>query len=102
MEENSSAQEGNSSIQFNFENCTNFQIPFDLFVSKKQSGIGNKGFMKFTDSAGDLVYKVQRSASDHKVKLVQDASANTLFSIHRENVRLYSFLAAFADQNFIF
>ncbi|PIN09236.1 hypothetical protein CDL12_18178 [Handroanthus impetiginosus] len=67
----------------------NFQIPLDLFVSKKSEGLGTRRFLRFTDSDGNLVYKVQKLSQNlagddaHCVKLLLDSSGNTLFSIKR-------------------
>lgn len=85
--------EENLAIPFEeFQYPANFEIPFDLFISKKYEGLGARGFLRFTDSAGNSVYTVKKSS--HKpaaqdspcTKLVLDSSGNTLFSIHRLNV----------------
>lgn len=75
----------------------NFQIPFDLFVSKKQKKrLGSsRSYIRFADSFGNLVFKVERppnnkdkstKASHHTIKLVIDASGKTLISIHKVKV----------------
>ncbi|KAL3850550.1 hypothetical protein ACJIZ3_012432 [Penstemon smallii] len=69
-----------------------FQIPFDLFVCKKRS----TGFLTFSDSAGNLVYRVEKlnpkstefhhhhhHHRPHCIKLLLDSADNTLFSIHQ-------------------
>lgn len=87
--------EENSSFPFDqFKLSANFQIPFDLFVSKKYKGLGIRGFVRFTDSAKNLVYTAQKSLyksatrdQDSSVKLLLDSSGNTLFSICRASKR---------------
>ncbi|KAI3461699.1 hypothetical protein Pfo_018362 [Paulownia fortunei] len=88
--------EENSPIPLDeFQYQANFQIPFDLFVSKKYKGLGVRGFLRFTDSAGNLVYTVQKlshksAAHDpHCVKLLLDSSGSTLFSINRVSKGLW-------------
>ncbi|KAL8027029.1 hypothetical protein ABFX02_14G068700 [Erythranthe guttata] len=75
------AEENSTAQPYEFQTPPNSQIPIDLFVSKKYEGIGSRGFLRFTDSADNLVYTVKKSA--HSVKLVVDSSGDTLFSIHR-------------------
>lgn len=69
---------------------TSFHIPFDLFVSKKQKkGFGTGSIVRFTDSFGNLVFKVERPSNSkdksatapHSVKLLCDGSGDTLISI---------------------
>ncbi|CAI9107104.1 OLC1v1006390C1 [Oldenlandia corymbosa var. corymbosa] len=70
-----------------------FQIPFDLFVSKKhQKIIGGRSWIDFKDSSGNLVFTVERrhknrsttsSLSNPPTKLLLDASGNILFSIQK-------------------
>ncbi|KAH6782677.1 RNA-directed DNA methylation 4 [Perilla frutescens var. frutescens] len=86
--------EDNSTIPFDqFKLSSNSQIPFDLFVSKKYKGIGIRGFVRFTDSARNLVYTVQKSSyksatrDQDCVKQLLDSSGNTLFLITRINKR---------------
>ncbi|PSR86216.1 Protein LURP-one-related like [Actinidia chinensis var. chinensis] len=61
----------------------NLQIPIDLFVSKS-SGAEGGGGLRFTDSSGNLVFRVERQPpkSSYKRVLV-DASGNHLIYIHR-------------------
>ncbi|XP_051131019.1 protein LURP-one-related 7 [Andrographis paniculata] len=83
MDENSTTQV-EEPFQFQFHPIPNFQIPFDLFVSKKRNGIGTRGFLRFTDSAGNLVYTVDKlSHKSHCRKRLLDSSGNALFSIIR-------------------
>ncbi|KAH6765722.1 hypothetical protein C2S52_016705 [Perilla frutescens var. hirtella] len=86
--------EDNSTVPFDqFKLSSNSQIPFDLFVSKKYKGIGIRGFVRFTDSARNLVYTVQKSSyksatrDQDCVKQLLDSSGNALFSITRVNKR---------------
>ena len=66
----------------------NLQIPIDLFVSKS-SGAEGGGGLRFTDSSGNLVFRVERQPpkSSYKRVLV-DASGNHLIYIHRNQVIL--------------
>ncbi|XP_075503866.1 protein LURP-one-related 7 [Primulina tabacum] len=80
--------DGNSEFPFQ----SNFEIPFDLFVRKKSEGLGTPGTLKFTDSKGHLVYRVQHPIdnstnwnSTRCTKLLLDASGDTLFSVNRVN-----------------
>ncbi|KAL6545925.1 hypothetical protein OROGR_009799 [Orobanche gracilis] len=80
-------EETSSFPLFETQRSANDQIPFDRFVSKKYEWFGCGGFLRFTDSAGVLVYAVQKpSGGDdhHRIKLLLDSSDNTLFSIGRE------------------
>lgn len=81
---------GNSNGEHQPNSETSFHIPFDLFVSKKQKkGFGTGSFIRFTDSFGNLVFKVERppnnedksSTAPHSVKLLSDGSGKTLISI---------------------
>ncbi|XP_073144780.1 protein LURP-one-related 7 [Henckelia pumila] len=70
----------------------NSEIPFDLFVRKKYSVLGTRGSLRFTDSKGHLVYRLQHPTdnsttgdSTHCTKLLLDASGATLFSVNRVN-----------------
>ncbi|KAL2488569.1 Protein LURP-one-related 7 [Forsythia ovata] len=83
MEENSTASD-----QHQFQ--ADFQIPFDYFVSKKHKAIGTSDFLGFTDSFGNLIYRVQHQSQKskdhpHCITLFLDASGDTLFTIHRVN-----------------
>ena len=85
-----------------------FRIPFDLFVSKKQKNgiLGSGSCIRFNDSCGNLVFKVERppppnsrdqksAATFHQnppIKLIFNASGNTLFCIRKLTVRFFSFL----------
>ncbi|GFZ01707.1 hypothetical protein Acr_15g0003160 [Actinidia rufa] len=62
----------------------NLQIPIDLFVSKSNGADGGDG-LRFTDSSGNLVFRVERQSpeSSHKRVLV-DASGNRLIYIHHK------------------
>ncbi|XP_027090962.1 protein LURP-one-related 7 [Coffea eugenioides] len=76
-----------------------FRIPFDLFVSKKQKNgiLGSGSCIRFNDSCGNLVFKVERppppnsrdqksAATFHQnppIKLIFNASGNTLFCIRK-------------------
>ncbi|PSS09532.1 Protein LURP-one-related like [Actinidia chinensis var. chinensis] len=62
----------------------NLQIPIDLFVSKSSGADGGDG-LRFTDSSGNLVFRVERQSpeSSHKRVLV-DASGNHLIYIHNK------------------
>ncbi|KZV43701.1 protein LURP-one-related 7-like [Dorcoceras hygrometricum] len=69
---------------------SNFEIPFDLFVCKKQEGPGTRGSLRFTDSKGQLLYRVEHPNDNstncdntHSTKLLLDASGEALFSINR-------------------
>ncbi|KAK4407739.1 protein LURP-one-related 7 [Sesamum angolense] len=83
--------EESSTVPFDeFQCLANFQIPFDLFVSKKHKGLGSPGNLRFTDSAGNLVYMVRKlshksadNRPDCTKKLLLDSSGNTLFTINR-------------------
>ncbi|KAL3616227.1 hypothetical protein CASFOL_039617 [Castilleja foliolosa] len=82
-----------------------YPIPFDLFVSKKYEGVGAKGFLRFTDPVGNLVYSVKKSGADdpHRIKLLLDSSANTLFSIRRLSKGSWrGFRGNVEEQNLIF
>ncbi|GFP80554.1 protein lurp-one-related 7 [Phtheirospermum japonicum] len=86
-----------------------YPIPFDLFVSKKYKRVGSKGFLRFTDPAGNLVYKVKKSSNKsaaddpHRIKLLLDSSANTLFSICRLSKGSWrGFRGIVEEQNLIF
>lgn len=102
---------GSSSVPDEYEqyvDVARFQIPFDLFVSKKQKKalLGSGSCIRFTDSCGNLVFKVERppppsnrdsksTATSHQnppMKLVFNASGNTLFCIRKLTVRFFSFL----------
>lgn len=81
---------------------TSFHIPFDLFVSKKQKkGFGTGSIIRFTDSIGNLVFKVERPSNSkdksatapHSVKLLCDGSGNAIISILK--VKVSSFLWKF-------
>lgn len=95
--------EESSSFPFDqFKLSANFQIPLDLFVSKKYKGLGIRGFVRFSDSAKNPVYTVQKSlyksaARDHdsSVKLLFDSSGNTLFTISRVSVSCFSQIVVF-------
>ncbi|XP_011080761.1 protein LURP-one-related 7 isoform X2 [Sesamum indicum] len=84
--------EESSSVPFDEFNCpANFQIPFDLFVSKKNKGLGSPGNLRFTDSAGNSVYTVRKlshksadNRPDYTKKLLLDSSGDTLFTINRK------------------
>ncbi|KAL0458562.1 UNVERIFIED_CONTAM: protein LURP-one-related 7 [Sesamum latifolium] len=86
--------EESSTVPFDeFKYPANFQIPFDLFVSKKNKGLGSPGNLRFTDSAGNLVYMVRKlshKSADNRPnctkKLLLDSSGNTLFTINRVSV----------------
>ncbi|OIW02598.1 hypothetical protein TanjilG_24049 [Lupinus angustifolius] len=54
-------------------------IPIDLFGSKKHAGVP-RGVLAFVDASSNIVFKVN---NPHPQKLLLDASANPLFSIHR-------------------
>ncbi|KAK4412489.1 protein LURP-one-related 7 [Sesamum alatum] len=83
--------EESSTVPFDEFKCpANFHIPFDLFVSKEYKGLGSQGNLRFTDSAGNLVYTVRKlshksadNRSDCTKKLLLDSSGNTLFTINR-------------------
>ncbi|XP_057513152.1 protein LURP-one-related 7-like [Actinidia eriantha] len=62
----------------------NLQIPIDLFVSKSNGADGGDG-LRFTDSSGNLVFRVERQSpkSSHKRVLV-DAFGNHLIYIHHK------------------
>ncbi|KAL0389014.1 UNVERIFIED_CONTAM: protein LURP-one-related 7 [Sesamum calycinum] len=87
--------EESSTVPFDeFQCLANFQIPFDLFVSKKHKGLGSPGNLRFTDSAGNLVYMVRKlshksadNRPDCTKKLLLDSSGNTLFTINRGKER---------------
>ncbi|KAL0434807.1 UNVERIFIED_CONTAM: protein LURP-one-related 7 [Sesamum radiatum] len=86
--------EESSTVPFDeFKYPANFPIPFDLFVSKKYKGLGSPGNLRFTDSAGNLVYMVRKlshksadNRQDCTKKLLLDSSGNTLFTINRVSV----------------
>ena len=68
----------------------NWQIPIDLFVSKKHPGI-TRGDLAFADSSGNIVYKISRQtpkSSPEDKKVLLDATGNPLLSIHRYAVSL--------------
>ncbi|GAA0185562.1 hypothetical protein LIER_32850 [Lithospermum erythrorhizon] len=56
-----------------------FQIPYDVFVTKKHHLFPNRGYLMFTDSFGNLVYRVEPQQTN---KLLLDASGNCLISLH--------------------
>ncbi|KAF5953465.1 hypothetical protein HYC85_006321 [Camellia sinensis] len=68
----------------------NSHIPIDLLVSKAHCGLtcgGGGDGLRFTDSSGNLVFKVELLQSDkstHK-RVLLDASANPLIFIYRNN-----------------
>jgi len=72
----------------------NWEIPIDLFGSKKHAGV-SRGVLAFTDESGNIVFRVNRhppnpnsSPLPKDKKLLLDASGNTLFSIYRYHVCL--------------
>ncbi|KAL9316491.1 hypothetical protein ACSQ67_017492 [Phaseolus vulgaris] len=67
----------------------NWEIPIDLFGSKKHAGV-SRGILAFADESGNIVFRVNRhppnpnsSPLPKDKKLLLDASGNTLFSIYR-------------------
>ncbi|CAL5426950.1 unnamed protein product [Camellia sinensis] len=62
----------------------NLQIAIDLFVSKKRHGVTRGGGLRFKDSSGNLVFRVERQSHKSTLKRVlYDASGNPLIYIHR-------------------
>ncbi|KAI7984568.1 Protein LURP-one-related 7 [Camellia lanceoleosa] len=62
----------------------NLQIAIDLFVSKKRHGVTRGGGLRFKDSSGNLVFRVERQSHKSALKRVLfDASGNPLIYIHR-------------------
>ncbi|KAE9606038.1 putative tubby-like domain-containing protein [Lupinus albus] len=59
-------------------------IPIDLFGSKKHGRV-TRGVLAFADASSNIVFKVNNHPHPHSSthKLLLDASANPLFSIHR-------------------
>lgn len=67
----------------------NWEIPVDLFGSKKHAGVP-RGILAFTDESGNIVFRVNRHPPNPNSlprpkdkKLLLDASGNPLFSIYR-------------------
>ncbi|KAL7173066.1 hypothetical protein ACSBR2_032521 [Camellia fascicularis] len=62
----------------------NLQMAIDLFVSKKRHGVTRGGGLRFKDSSGNLVFRVERQSHKSALKRVLfDASGNPLIYIHR-------------------
>ncbi|XAR60797.1 hypothetical protein NMG60_11034311 [Bertholletia excelsa] len=63
----------------------NLRIPIDLFVSKKRHGLIRGGAsLRYADSSGNLVYRVERvSPKSARKRVVLDSSGNPLIYIHR-------------------
>ncbi|OIT01934.1 PREDICTED: protein LURP-one-related 7-like isoform X1 [Nicotiana attenuata] len=63
----------------------NAEFPFDLFVWKKHRAFWDAGNIQFTDSSGNLFFRVDRGQSSdssaHSLKLILDASDNTLIRL---------------------
>ncbi|KAK7321404.1 hypothetical protein VNO77_32022 [Canavalia gladiata] len=77
------------SSESSFPGSGNWQIPIDLFGSKKHAGVP-RGVLAFADDSGNILFKVNRhppnpnsSPLPKDNKLLLDAAGNTLFSIHR-------------------
>ncbi|CAL5353226.1 unnamed protein product [Camellia sinensis] len=65
----------------------NLQIAIDLFVSKKRHGVTRGGGLRFKDSSGNLVFRVERQSHKSALKRVLfDASGNPLIYIHRNQI----------------
>ncbi|XP_061354312.1 protein LURP-one-related 7 [Gastrolobium bilobum] len=61
-----------------------FQIPIDLFGSKKHAGVP-RGVLAFADSSGNILFKVNPhppNPDSSDKKLLLDASGNPVFSIY--------------------
>ncbi|KAJ8543575.1 hypothetical protein K7X08_006098 [Anisodus acutangulus] len=62
------------------------QFPFDIFISKKYKSFWDAGNIQFTDSVGNLFFRVDRSQSQNSSacqKLILDASDNNLIRLDR-------------------
>ncbi|KAK4376127.1 hypothetical protein RND71_006804 [Anisodus tanguticus] len=65
------------------------QFTFDLFISKKYKSFSDAGNIQFTDSIGNLFFRVDRGQSHnssphtHRQKLILDASDKTLIRLVR-------------------
>ncbi|KAK3022947.1 hypothetical protein RJ639_046765 [Escallonia herrerae] len=70
---------------------SNWQIPVDLFVSKKHKGLRLAGNLRFTDASGNLVFSVDRRSHQPAAplfrhsRLLIDASGNSPISIRRNH-----------------
>ena len=67
-----------------------WQIPIDLFGSKKHAGVP-RGVLAFADASGNIAFTVNRrprnpNSSPEDKKLLLDASGNILLSIYRNHV----------------
>ncbi|TKY56573.1 LURP-one-related 7 [Spatholobus suberectus] len=67
----------------------NWEIPVDLFGSKKHAGV-SRGVLAFADESGNIVFRVNHHPPNPNAsplpkdkKLLLDASGNPLFSIYR-------------------
>ncbi|XP_034688639.1 protein LURP-one-related 7 [Vitis riparia] len=58
---------------------SDFQIPFDLFISKKHPGLP-RGYLGLADSSGNIVYRVNRRSPKHN-RVLLDAAGNPLISM---------------------
>ncbi|KAK4355955.1 hypothetical protein RND71_024926 [Anisodus tanguticus] len=62
------------------------QFPFDIFISKRYKSFWDAGNIQFTDSVGNLFFRVDRSQSQNSSacqKLILDASDNNLIRLVR-------------------
>ncbi|KAG4966425.1 hypothetical protein GLYMA_14G200600v4 [Glycine max] len=83
----------------------NWEIPIDLFGSKKHAGV-SRGVLAFTDESGNIVFRVNRhppnpnsSPLPKDKKLLLDASGNTLFSIYRYHNGSWKCYKGNSDEN---
>ena len=65
---------------------SDFQIPFDLFISKKHPGLP-RGYLGLADSSGTIVYRVNRRSPKHN-RVLLDAAGNPLISMRGSHVSL--------------
>ncbi|KAK7385600.1 hypothetical protein VNO78_31326 [Psophocarpus tetragonolobus] len=75
--------------ELSYPGSGNWEIPIDLFGSKKRDGV-SRGVLAFKDESGNTVFRVNRhplnpnsSPLPKDKKLLLDASGNTLYSIFR-------------------
>ncbi|RDX61955.1 Protein LURP-one-related 7, partial [Mucuna pruriens] len=83
----------------------NWEIPIDLFSSKKHAGV-SRGVLAFTDASGNIVFRVNRhppnpnsSPLPKDKKLLLDGSGNTLFSIYRHHNGSWKCYKGDSDEN---